>query len=194
MELRPLLIGFLGLALYPAWLAAGALDYYCHRRTDIEHTSGPVESWLHVAQFICIAMIIAFAMLVEITLTVWIVMLVVALTHSTLAFIDVSYTDKRRWISPLEQLAHGFLDVIPLMTVGLLGVMSWAQLKADAGAFALYESIAPGVQAWVLASFGVLAGGPILEELLRSLRARREWGANSVNNPLVDLSDRRASS
>src|SRR5258708_13939304 len=34
----------------PVWLIAGLSDYFCHRASHIELTSGPKESLLHVAQ------------------------------------------------------------------------------------------------------------------------------------------------
>src|SRR5205823_4190777 len=35
----------------PLWLAAGFVDYLCHRASHIETTSGPKESALHLLQF-----------------------------------------------------------------------------------------------------------------------------------------------
>ena len=51
MSLLQTLWGLLLWVLYPLWLLAGAIDYVCHRRTNIEHTSGATESLLHLAQF-----------------------------------------------------------------------------------------------------------------------------------------------
>jgi hypothetical protein len=36
----------------PAWIAAGLLDYLWHRKTRIETTTGPEESWLHLLMLI----------------------------------------------------------------------------------------------------------------------------------------------
>lgn len=195
MDLRTLLIGFLGWALYPMWLAAGALDYLCHRRTDIEHTSGPVESWLHVAQFACIGVLLSLALLVQPTLAVWIAMLFIAVTHSALAFIDVSYTIKRRPVTPLEQLAHNFLDVIPLFTVGLIGVLNWTAMQDATSTMTqsagLSDAISPGARTLVLGSFVVLAGSPILEELIRSLRARRGGSRQTASHDVLHALSRR---
>ena len=67
MDARALGLNFLAWVLYPLWLAAGAADYLCHRRTHIERTSGAVESWLHVAQFLSIAALLALATLFAVT-------------------------------------------------------------------------------------------------------------------------------
>ena len=58
--------------IYPAWLLAGAGDYLCHRKMDIERTSGAVESWLHLVQFGCLAVAFACAMLLEISAAVFV--------------------------------------------------------------------------------------------------------------------------
>jgi hypothetical protein len=170
MELRSLLTGLIAWILYPLWLAAGGLDYLCHRRTDIEHTSGAKESRLHVAQLACIALIVALGVLAQITLAVWFVLLLAALMHSALAYVDVSYTQSRRLITPLEQLAHNYLEVLPLAAVALLAVIHWP--LASEPWLAARGGIGWG-EALLLASFALLAGAPVFEELLRTSRAQQ---------------------
>ena len=173
MQLRTLLSGFLTSVLYPMWLVAGASDYICHRRTRIERTSGVTESWLHVAQFISIAVIFVAAVLLEITLAVVIAMIVALIAHTVLSFIDVAYTMRYRHISTLEQHVHGFLDVIPFVAVGLLAILYWDEVSLANGApLRLKDEPLSKVQAGVLlGSFGVLAGIPILEEWFRTRRS-----------------------
>jgi hypothetical protein len=36
----------------PVWLGAGVADWWCHRRTDIEHTAGTGESVIHAAMML----------------------------------------------------------------------------------------------------------------------------------------------
>ncbi len=173
MQLRTLLSGFLTSVLYPMWLVAGAGDYLCHRRTQIERTSGITESWLHVAQFASIAIIFVAAVLLEITLAVLIAMIVAVITHTVLSFIDVSYTMRHRHISTLEQHVHGLLDVIPIVAVGLLAILYWEEVSLASGApLRLKDEPLSRVQAGVLlGSFGVLAGTPIFEEWFRTRRS-----------------------
>jgi hypothetical protein len=170
MELRSLLTGLIVWAFYPLWLAAGAVDYLCHRGAAIEHTSGAPESRLHVAQLACIAVIVALGVLAEMTLVVWIVLSAVAITHSVLAYIDVSYTLPRRPIGALEQLAHDYLEVLPLVVVALLAVIHWPLQRTPW--FAWRGSFGWG-EAFLLASFAILAGVPVFEEFWRTMRARR---------------------
>jgi hypothetical protein len=168
MELRSLLIALTVWVVYPVWLAAGAVDYLCHRMTDIEHTSGVPESRLHVAQLLCMGVIVALAVLAETTAAVWIILFMTGLLHSALAYIDVSYTQSRRRIAPLEQTAHSFLEVLPLVAVALLAVMHWP--LATAPWFAWRAELDTGA-ALLLGSFAVLAGAPVFEEMWRTSRA-----------------------
>jgi hypothetical protein len=155
--------------LYPAWLLAGAGDYLCHRRTEIERTSGVTESWLHVMQFGCLAVAFAGAVLLQISAAVFALLVALVIAHSFLSYIDVRYTDGRRRISPIEQSIHGFMDVLPLVAVALLAVLHWQAIRAGSTAFALQAGLdMQRVLLW--SSFAVLAGLPVLEELLRGLR------------------------
>lgn len=174
MDIRELLQTLLVWGLYPVWLLAGAVDYLCHRQTDIEHTSGTRESWLHLLQFISLLIPFAAAALLHMNAIVFGVMAAVVIAHSVLAHIDVSYTDGRRHISPIEQLVHGFMDVLPIVALALIGVLHWSQITAspDAPVFSLRPLELE--RALLVASFAVLAGVPIVEELARTYRHRSE--------------------
>ncbi len=173
MGLQALLENLLGWGIYPLWMLAGAGDYLCHRRTDIEHSSGSVESWFHVAQFLTLLVAIAAGACVEPNALVFGVMVVAVVAHSVLAHLDVSYTDSRRYISPFEQLVHGFMDVLPLVAVAIFGVLHWQEIAAGPGNASLTLMSADASRVSLVLSFVVLAGVPILEELIRTLRHRR---------------------
>lgn len=180
MQLRTLLGGFLAGVLYPLWLLAGAGDYFCHRRTDIAHTSGRTESWLHVAQFAAIGVILVCAVVLQITLPILILMIAALAAHNALAFADVSFTNRRRYISPLEQSMHSLLEVIPIVAVCLIALLHWDQLTVGASQAALRlkdEPLGERLTVALLGSFFVLAGVPIFEELVRTRRARARIGA-----------------
>lgn len=174
MDLYALLLGLLVWVVYPMWLFAGAIDYLCHRRTDIALTSGVTESLLHVAQFLCLGAAFALAVFFEISPAVWTVMLLLVVAHSVLAFSDVSYTVGRRHIPALEQLVHGYMEVLPWIALLLLGILHWPSSQASSASqwFALKESMSLSSGVLLLGSFTVLAGVPILEELGRTLRTR----------------------
>jgi hypothetical protein len=186
--MRSWLAALLLWGIYPAWLLAGAGDYFCHRKTDIERSSGVIESWLHVAQFACLAMAFACAVLLRIGAAVFVVMAALVLTHSILSYIDVRYTDGRRRILPIEQTIHGFMDVLPLVAVALLGALHWQEIRAGSMATTLRQLQLEDVL--LLSSFAVLAGLPVLEELLRGLRHHeiedrneRKEGDDAKRNP-----------
>ena len=175
MNLQQMLAAFLGWALYPLWLLAGAGDYLCHRQTDIEHTSGEKESWLHLLQYGCLLIAFAAAVLLRINVIVFGVIVVAVLGHSLLGFLDVSYTDGRRYISPIEQYVHSFMEVLPLMATALFGLLHWPEIRA--GITSPLISLRPSLgvtQALLIGSFVVLPGVPILEELVRTRRHRFE--------------------
>ncbi|HWL74483.1 MAG TPA: hypothetical protein VNQ74_11470 [Burkholderiaceae bacterium] len=180
--MRNWLSAFLIWGIYPAWLLAGAGDYLCHRMTDIERTSGATESWLHVTQFVCLAVAFACAVLLQISAAVFVVLVALVVAHSFLSYIDVRYTDGRRRISPMEQSIHGFMDVLPLVAVAMLGVQHWPEIRAGAVPFALGAAI-DFERVLLLTSFAVLAGLPVLEELLRTLRSSPSSGFTSVSRP-----------
>jgi hypothetical protein len=171
MDLHAALLGFVGWGLYPAWLIAGACDYFAHRRTDIAHTSRAAESWLHVAELLSVAAVLVPAALFAVTRGVWIWMLGAVLVHSVLAYVDVAYTDGRRYISPFEQTAHCFLHALPPVAVALLGVAYWPQIVAG-GWELIANDIDTRVRSALLLSLAILGGIPVTEELIRTLRVR----------------------
>lgn len=174
MSLRELLEATLIWGLYPLWLLAGAGDYLCHRRTDIEHTSGSRESRYHVLQFICLLLTFASAVLLKPGIVTYAVMIALVLGHSVLAFVDVDYTDGRRFISPLEQTVHGYMEVLPWVAVVLFGILHWPEIWSGGASrsLALQEGL-DGGHAALVASFIILAGTPVFEEWIRvSMRSK----------------------
>lgn len=174
MSLQTLLETLLWWGIYPLWLLAGAGDYGCHRRTRIERTSGSAESWFHLVQFLTLLIAISAGALLEPNVLVFGVTGVMVLVHTVLAHLDVSFTDGKRYISPFEQLVHGFMDVLPLVALAIFGVLHWQPIGAGLEGAALTPVHLDPSRLWLLASFTVLAGVPILEELVRTLRYRGE--------------------
>lgn len=161
--------------IYPLWLLAGAGDYLCHRATDIEHSSGSHESWYHMVQFLVLLVAFAVAVLLEMNAATFGIMAALVLAHSVLAHMDVSYTDGRRYISPVEQHVHGFMEVLPLVAVAMFGVLHWDEIRG--GLTTPLLSLATPITSssvLLLASFALLAGIPIIEELMRTRRHRTE--------------------
>jgi hypothetical protein len=168
-RMRSWLSALLIWGIYPAWLLAGLIDYLCHRRTAIDRTSGAAESWLHAAQFVCLAFAFACAVLLQMSAAVLAVLVLLVIAHSLLSYIDVRYTDGRRRILPIEQTVHGFMEVLPLTAVAVLGVQHWQEIRSGSMTVALSAAV-DADRVLLLSSFAVLAGVPVLEELLRTLR------------------------
>jgi hypothetical protein len=184
MDERSLIVLLAGL-IYALWLAAGLADYLCHRRTDIAATSGVAESWLHFLQFLVLGLGLLLGTLLSITPLVLALIAATVGAHSVLAFFDVSYTQGRRFISPLEQHVHGYMDVLPVVAVGLLAVLNWEEVTA-AQWILRWKSppLSSATHVALLGSFFVLAGTPIVEELIRtSKRESRRRAVTPVSRP-----------
>ena len=173
MELRSHLILLLVYVMYPMWLVVGAVDYLCHRRTRISHTSGVTESSLHVLQFVSLALPLGLALFLQVNALVFTLICGFILAHTILAYVDVRYTLGLRHISALEQQVHGLMDTLPLMALALVGALNWESIRqgfAGAGLQLQQDKLAWPQFAFML-SFLVLSGVPILEEWLRTRRA-----------------------
>jgi hypothetical protein len=172
-DLHALLIAYLGLFLLPLWLAAGVADYLCHRRTEIERTSGLHESLLHALQALQVGIALLAGLFLEITTLVAAVMIVAVVAHSATAYWDLAWTTGRRHISPFEQFVHGFLEWIPIVAVSVAIMLHWDQVAA--GSFELRwkeDPLPPRYVAMILAAVLAILLPPLLEELWRTWRQR----------------------
>ena len=169
MEIGALIDRSLAYLWLSSWLVAGAIDYLCHRRTNIELTSGATESWLHIAQFVTVAAALGCAVLMRPSPASLFAIVALILTHTVLAFIDVSYTDGRRRITPVEQHAHGFLLVVPIVAVVLFAIQHWSEVLSRTWRLQWVAEIEPAAL-WLVFGFCVIAGVPVAEELARTLR------------------------
>jgi hypothetical protein len=176
------LYALIGYGFYPAWLLGGAIDYLCHRRSAIERTSGFIESLYHVAQFVTIAVIVIGVALLAPSLTVFAILIAAVVLHTVLSYLDVSFTERRRYISPLEQHAHAFMDVIPLVVVALVIVIEWPNAVHAWGLHRRDPMLGTTELLIIVGSILFGAGGPIAEELWRTARA-----ATRANNDHTGL-------
>ncbi|MEA2876718.1 MAG: hypothetical protein QOF14_1914 [Hyphomicrobiales bacterium] len=177
--------------IMPVWFLAGLADWFCHRATDIQHTTGAKESLLHLLMFGEIAIPLLACLFLEINSAIFLLMILAFLAHEATALWDVSYAAPRRYVSPIEQHVHSFLEMIPLFAGVIVAVQHWGQLLAlfgmgpETGRFALRLKDDPVPVIYV---FMVLAAAlflellPYLEELWRGLRAARQ---TRLNKPAV---------
>jgi hypothetical protein len=117
----------------PVWLAAGVADWWFHRASDIENTTGLKESVIHLLLMLEAGGPIMAALLLEVDPLILSAMIALFFLHEATAMWDVSYAVTAREVSPGEQHAHSFLELTPLLAVVLISLLHLPQLKALAG-------------------------------------------------------------
>jgi hypothetical protein len=175
-----LLQHFLMYLVVPIWLLAGLADYFCHRASHIERTSGVAESLLHLLQFAQVGVPLLAALFLEIDAAVLLIMLVGLVLHQATAMWDVRYANATRRVAPIEQHVHGVLEMAPAVATAVVAILHWPQLKALFGvgeahfALELKQLPLPEWYLWAV-MLGVAVCGvlPYGEELLRTVRSRQ---------------------
>jgi hypothetical protein len=171
---------FLLYFIVPLWLTAGVADWICHRAANIEQTTGPKESLLHLLMLAEVGVPVTAALLFEITTPVAALMLASFFVHEATALWDVSYAVTKREVTPIEQHVHSFPEMVPLMALSFVAVLHWPQFRALLGlaaeatdrAIRFKEEPLPG--RYVTGTLGattLFELVPYLEELYRTLRA-----------------------
>ena len=167
----------------PLWMGAGSLDWFLHRRSRIESTSGSYESKLHALGIGLTAAPVLAGLLLEIDAGVLALMAAGYVTHFGMTVWDVAYADGRREIVPLEQHVHAALEILPFTALSLLTLAHRAQAGALLGRgseparFALRfkrRPIPARILFATLATFASAVALPYAEELLRCLRYERK--------------------
>jgi hypothetical protein len=179
--------------ILPLWMLAGLTDYVLHKRTRIEETAGIKESVLHALQLGEAGLPVLLALLLEINALIILFMLIGLLLHEVTALLDVSYASSRRYVSPLEQHVHSFMEVLPLMALSFVTVMYWNQFAALFGlgpetpGFDLRSKSHP--ISWLYLAVLLLCSAcfivlPYAEELWRCFRAASRGGKDNVKQTL----------
>jgi hypothetical protein len=166
--------------ILPLWVLVAFADYWCHRASAIENTSGLKETMLHFLLLAEAGSAVLAGLVFEINALVLALMLVALLAHELTAYWDVAYAHLRREITPLEQRVHDYLGVIPFMAFSFVLVLHWesvAALNAEPLApenWSLWWKREPLPLAYILGLLGAIALFnilPYLQELRRDLRA-----------------------
>lgn len=165
----------------PLWSTAGLADWWCHRRTNIEQTSGPTESLIHTLMMAEGGLATLLGLFLEVDAGVLGLTYGMLALHEATAIWDVAYADGRREITPTEQHVHGFLERVPMMAAAFLTVLHWDQARAvfgfgegpDWSLRPKRQGLSPGYRATILGVAGTAGVLPYAEELVRCLRARR---------------------
>lgn len=175
-----LLRNFMLFFIFPLWIVAGLTDYLLHRRTRIEENAGTKESLLHAVQLCEVGIPIVVALFFDINALIFVVLLTGLFLHEITALWDVSYASRRRYVSPLEQHVHSFMEVLPLTALSFVVVMYWNQFSAlfgfgsEVARFELRPKPNPLSTTYLvvlLLSMSCFVVLPYAEELWRCLRA-----------------------
>jgi hypothetical protein len=164
-----LLIGLLLYAVFPLWVAAGFADYWFHRLTKIERTTGRAESALHAVQYLQIVCGVALAVFLEVGSLVLVAVIVLALLHLATGYVDVAYAAHRRYVSPPEQHVHSYMEILPLVATAVLVILYWdafaAIFNADAASWSLTRRQQPlPAGALTAVAMGLAAAGVAIAE------------------------------
>lgn len=170
-------------AIFPAWTAAGFLDWVWHRQTSIETTSGTEESLTHLLMMAEGGLPIILALFLEINAGVIALVAGGWLLHQLTVYWDLAYTAPRRVIYPREQQTHLFMQTVPFDILAMLACLHSEQFKALVGAgdekpdfrLRLRRPGMPPAQALLmLGSMAAFSGLPHVEEFVRCWRAARK--------------------
>lgn len=180
MSYEQLLLGLLLYAVFPLWLIVGLADGLCHQLTDLPHTSGVRESALHVAMLSQLGLGTLIVLFVEISAPVLFMLGGIVVAHTLTTYVDIAYTLGRRRIGALEQMIHGWLQILPFIAWGLLALAHWPQTLAlvngDIATWSLQLRDPPLPAALVVSVIGlsvVFAAAPVFLELLQAWRTGR---------------------
>ncbi len=120
-----LLIWVMLFVLLPLWSIAGLLDWVCHRRTQIETTSGLKESLMHSFMGIQVGIPIVLCLQFKINVLILLICIVAWVLHELVAHWDVHYASDIRQISVWEMHAHSYLATLPIfMLIGVI-IINW---------------------------------------------------------------------
>ncbi|MBU2977201.1 diguanylate cyclase [Alteromonas sp. C1M14] len=111
--------------IMPVWLLAGFADWLCHRNSHIATTSGLKESAIHILMFAEVGIPLLMVLFFEVNALVILVTATLFIVHELTALWDVSYASEKRYVSPIEQHVHSFLEMIPLMALILVIATHW---------------------------------------------------------------------
>ncbi len=176
--------------IVPLWLAAGMADWFCHRRSGIEHTSGPKESAIHILMLVEMGAPVLAALFLEVNALVLLLMVGAFFLHEATALWDVTYASAHRTVTPIEQHIHSFLEMLPLMAVSMMALLHWPQFAALFGAgpesadwtLRWKDSPLPREYVlWLMGAIFVFELLPYAEEFARTVREKLRPRQHSLN-------------
>jgi hypothetical protein len=164
--------------VFPLWVGAGLADWWCHRRTAIETTTGLRESLTHIVLFGQMALGGLAILFLEINMAVLVLLSALFLSHELTTWLELRWVRGHRELRAGEQMVHSFLELLPLFV--LLSLLALHLESSGPGRPAQpwqwQAKTTPLPPAYLLASCGAVFALnllPLLEELRRCWRASR---------------------
>jgi len=125
MDVASLLLDVMLYVLLPLWGLASMLDWWCHKQTSIESTSGLREANVHLLMGAQIGLPLALSLFFEVNVLILLLCLAALIAHELIAHYDVHYTTGKREISIWEVHAHNYLATLPFFLFLLIIVRKW---------------------------------------------------------------------
>jgi hypothetical protein len=119
--------------LPPVWLASSLADWACHRYSRIENTAGVKESLIHLLLLGEMGIPVLATAFLEITSPVILTMISAFLVHEVTVYSDLRVAVAEREVTPIEQMVHSFMEIIPLIGIWLVSVLREDELRALLG-------------------------------------------------------------
>lgn len=177
--MKEVLLATLMYGALPLWIAAGLADWWCHRSTGIERTSGVGESALHFVLFAQMGIAGMAALLLEVNSLVLVAASLLFCLHEATTWVELRFVSPLRYITPTEQMVHSVMEMVPLAALAMLAALHadglirfFAFAPAD---WQLRLKAEPLPSAYLVAAIGgvfLLNLLPLLEEGWRCLRFR----------------------
>jgi hypothetical protein len=121
-----LVFNFILYGCLPLWLIMGFADWYCHKKSQIERTTGIKESIFHAIMGIQIGIPVFLGLYFQINVLLLLIMFAVLIFHEIVAHMDVKYALNTREITIFETHVHSFMEVLPFVIVALIVCINWS--------------------------------------------------------------------
>lgn len=174
--------------LLPLWGLASMLDWWCHRKTSIESTSGLREANVHLLMGAQIGLPLVLTLIFEVNVLVMLMCFAALIAHEFVAHYDVHFTTGKREISIWEVHAHNYLATLPFFLLLLIIVRKWSvfvdTVTLDwAGGFSLEWRQEPlgatgNYAALYMTTMGLFVVGPYFQEWWRCYMYERRQAGN----------------
>lgn len=185
MSTQSVTLWLLGAGLFPLWLAAGLADWWMHRRSTIETTSGLAESITHLMLASCAGTGVLILLTLEINLAILAALAVLFVLHEIVFHLDLHTAAPVREISIAEQQIHVFLTAVPFATLVAVVIVVFSSGQTD---FVLSLKAAPldlRTVAAMLAAMTLFGAIPYWEEFFRCFKSART--AQPIQSAIAQL-------